>query len=242
MAELLSMAMAVDDDMKDESVSPLDLNSIGSNESGDVLSPSPEDIAWADSCLINDLAISDHGMDSLKHALLDSLPSQTFFSSVMRDDSPQESRSFPAIEETGISGIVDAASYDVSPTNEQRNTTRDQIYNKNRDSFWSRTNSKNFFSPSYNEDLGLLEASDSDVDSEFSTFVEENLDDYIFKVWELDIPDDEYDIVKQLNKALAESSLDSTPSASENLLVLDDKLLADIISGLDDLSLSPTTD
>lgn len=242
MAELLSMAMAmaVDDDMKDDSVSPLDLNSIGSNESGDVLSP--EDVAWADSCLINDLATSDHGMDSLKYALLDTFPSQTFFSAVMRDDSPQESRIFPTIEEAGISGIVDDTSFDVSPTIEQANTTRHQINNKNRDSFWPRINSENFFCPTYNEDLRLVEASGSEVDSEFSTFVEENLDDYIFKVWELDIPDDEYEIVKQLNKALAGSSLDSTPSASENLLVLDDKLLTNIISGLDDLSLSPTTD
>ncbi|KAJ8530226.1 hypothetical protein K7X08_037061 [Anisodus acutangulus] len=104
MAELLSMAMALDDDdMKDDdvSVSPLDLSSIGNNVSGDV-PPSPEDIACADSCLINDLAISDHDRDSLKHALPNTF---TIFSAVMRDDSPQESHIFPTIEETGISGI-----------------------------------------------------------------------------------------------------------------------------------------
>lgn len=239
MAELLSMAMAVDDDMEDDSVSPLDLNSVGSNESADVVSP--EDVAWADSCLVNDLAILDHGMDSLKHALLDTFPSKTIFSSVMRDDSSQESRIFPTFEETGILGIVD--DYDVSPTNEQEgNTTHHQINNEDTDNFWSRINSENDFLRISNEDLRLVEASDSEVDSQFSTLVEEELNDHIFKVWELDIPDEEDELVKQLYKALAGSSLDFTPSASENPLVLDDKLLDDIISGLDGLSLSPTTD
>ncbi|XP_019244031.1 PREDICTED: uncharacterized protein LOC109223945 isoform X1 [Nicotiana attenuata] len=238
MAELLSMAMADDDDMKDASVSPLDLNSIGGNESEDVLSP--EDIAWADSCLIKDLAISDHGMDSSKHVSPDAFPSQKIFSAVSRDDSPQESRIFPTVEETGISGMVDDTIDDVSPTNEQEeNTTRHLINNKDTDSSWSRINSENDFPPTYNEDLRLVEDSHSEVDSEFSTFVEENLAD-IFKVWELDIPDEEDELVKQFNKALAGSSFDSTPSEAENLgVLLDDKLLDDIISGLDDLSLSP---
>ncbi|KAJ8556481.1 hypothetical protein K7X08_032233 [Anisodus acutangulus] len=94
--------------------------------------------------------------------------------------------------------------------------------------------SENDFFPTYNEDLRLVEASYSEVDLE-------NLDEYIFKVWEFDIPDEEDELVKQFNKALAGSSPDSTSSASENLgVVLDDKLLDDIISGLDDLSLSPS--
>ncbi|KAH0646107.1 hypothetical protein KY284_033991 [Solanum tuberosum] len=243
MTELLSMAMAmaVDDDMKDDSASPLDLNSIDSNKSGVVLSP--EDVAWADSCLINDLAILDHGMDSLKHVLLDTFPSQTIFSAVMRDDSPRDSRIVPTIEETGISGIVDDTIYDFSPTNEQEgDTTRHLINNKDPDTFWSRINLENVFSSTYNEDMRVVEASDSEVDSEFSTFVEENLDDYIFKVWELDIPDEEDELVKQLNKALVGSSVDSIPPASENVEVLVDKLVDDIVSGLDDMSLNPTTD
>ncbi|CAN4112452.1 unnamed protein product [Withania somnifera] len=243
MAELLSMAMAVaiDDDAKDDSASPLDLNSIGSNESADVVSS--EDVAWADSCLVSDLAISDRGMDSLKHALLDTFPSKTIFSSVMRDDSPQESRVFPTIEEIGISGIVDNTIYDVSPTNEQdANTTHHLINNKDTDNFMSRINSENEFLPISNEDLRLVEASDSEVDSQFAKLVEEELNDDIFKVWELDIQDEEDELVKQLYEALGGSSLDFSPSASENLLVMDDKLLDDIISGLDGLSLSPTTD
>ncbi|KAK4378200.1 hypothetical protein RND71_000062 [Anisodus tanguticus] len=233
MAELLSMAMAIDDDdMKDGSVSvsPLDLNSIGSNASG---TPSPEDVAWADSCLINDLSILEHGMDSFKHALPNT---STIFSAEMRDDSPQESRIFSTIEETGISGILDDTICDVSPINEQEwHTTRHQINNKDADSFWSRIiNSEDDFFSTYNEDLRLVETSNSEVDLE-------NLDEYIFKVWEFDIPDEEDELVKQLNKALAGSSPDSTPSASENLgVLLDDKLLDDIISGLGDLSLSPS--
>ncbi|XP_060168496.1 uncharacterized protein LOC132599230 isoform X1 [Lycium barbarum] len=210
MAELLAMAMAVDDDDMNDgnvSVSSLDLNPIGSNESGYV-PPSPEDVAWADSCLINDLAISDHGVDYLKHALPDAF---TIFSAVMRDESPQQSRIFRTVEETGISGIVD-----------------DTIYDKDTESFWSRIISEDDFSPAYNEDLRLVEASDFEVDSE-------NLDDDIFKVWELDIPDEEDMLVKLLNKALAG---DLTPSGSENLGVVDDKLLDDIIAGLGDLSLN----
>lgn len=241
MTELLSkaMAMAVDDDMKNDTVSPLDLNHRDSNESGDVLSA--EDVAWADSCIISDLAILDHGMDSLKHVSLDTFLSETIFSAVMRDDSPQDSRIFPTIEETGISGIVDDTIYDFSPTNEQEgDTTRHLIINKDTDTIWSRINSENVFSPTYNEDARLVEASDSEVDSEFPTFVEENLDDYIFKIWELDIPDEEDGLVKQLKKALAGSFVNSTPPASENLEVLADKLLDDVISGLDDLSLNPS--
>lgn len=240
MTELLAMAMAmaVDDDMKDDSVSPLDLNSIDGNESGDVLSP--EDVAWADSCLIGDLAILDQGMDSLKHVLLDTFPSETIFSAVMRDDSPQDTRISPTIEEAGISGIADDTIYDFFPTNEQEGDTSRLINYKDTDTFWSGINLENVFSPTYNEDTRLVEASDSEVDSEFPTFVEDYLDDHIFKVWDLDIPDEEDGLVKQLNKALVESLVDSTPPASENAEVLVDKLLDDVISGLDDLSLNPT--
>ncbi|CAN4107461.1 unnamed protein product [Withania somnifera] len=238
MAELLSMAMAVDDNMRDDSVSPPDLN-LGSNESADVLSP--EDVAWADSCLINDLAILDHGMDSLKHDLLDTFPSQNIYSAVMRDDSSQESRVFDTIEETGTSGIVDNTVYDVSPTNEQEgNTMHHQFSNEDTDNFWFRIYLENDVLPISNEALRLVEAADSEVDSQFCTPIEKELNDNIFKVWELDIPDEEAELVKQLYKALGGSSLDFSPSASENLLV-DDKLLDGIISGLDGLSLSPTT-
>ncbi|KAK4340394.1 hypothetical protein RND71_041856 [Anisodus tanguticus] len=274
MAELLSMAMALDDDdMKDDdvSVSPLDLSSIGNNVSGDV-PPSPEDIAWADSCLINDLAISDHDRDSLKHASPNTF---TIFSAVMRDDSPQESHIFSTIEETGISGILDDIIYDVSPTNGQEgNTTRHQINNKDfyRDSLKHvLPNTFTIFSAVMRDDSpqeshifstieetgisGILDDTIYDVSptngqegnttrhqiNNKDTDNLENLDEYIFKVWEFDIPDEEDELVKQFNKALAGSSPDSTSSASENLgVVLDDKLLDDIISGLDDLSLSPS--
>ncbi|KAL3515099.1 hypothetical protein ACH5RR_022001 [Cinchona calisaya] len=68
---------------------------------------------------------------------------------------------------------------------------------------------------------------------------EESTED-IFKVWNLDMPDEEDEFIMKLNKAISESSLDLTPPVSEDsklLKDLEDGHIDDIISGLADLSL-----
>lgn len=62
----------------------------------------------------------------------------------------------------------------------------------------------------------------------------------VFKVWDLGIPDEEDELIKQLNKALAENPAQSTPSSSDDPGAgknLKEESLGILIHGISDLSL-----
>jgi hypothetical protein len=69
----------------------------------------------------------------------------------------------------------------------------------------------------------------------------EQASENIFKVWDLDIPSEEGELVKQLKKALSENSLRTEPSAFDDLgkgKDLKEASLDDLIAGIADLSLN----
>ncbi|KAJ6385985.1 hypothetical protein OIU77_029030 [Salix suchowensis] len=65
---------AGDNEMVEGSISSILVDSLESNKNGDALSP--EDVAWVDSCLVNDREISDGDWSSLKDVLVEILSLQ----------------------------------------------------------------------------------------------------------------------------------------------------------------------
>ena len=62
----------------------------------------------------------------------------------------------------------------------------------------------------------------------------------VFKVWDLGIPDEEDELIKQLNKALTENPAQSTPSSDDDPAAgknLKEESLDTSIHGISDLSL-----
>ncbi|KAL3539028.1 hypothetical protein ACH5RR_002394 [Cinchona calisaya] len=198
---------------------------------------SPEDIAWADSCLIKD-ELSENGWNSwnsLQAALFRIQGSEYKSSAVKWEDFSPLSR------EIGTSQILDARIDDVFMSDEAAdNSSGDQLINENMDISGSRFNLKNVFLPTYNEKLRDWGTNDSD-DLEFPSFVTEQSIGEIFKVWNLDVPAEEDEFIKQLNKAISESSLELTPPVSDDtelLKGLEDGSIDHIISGIADLTLN----
>ncbi|KAJ6365219.1 hypothetical protein OIU76_030065 [Salix suchowensis] len=65
----------------------------------------------------------------------------------------------------------------------------------------------------------------------------------VFKVWDLGIPDEEDELIKQLNKVLAENPAQSTPSSSDDPGAgkdLKEESLGILIHGISDLSFGST--
>ncbi|KAI3728875.1 hypothetical protein L6452_17520 [Arctium lappa] len=181
---------------------------------------SAEDLAWADSCLIEDPEISETNMDSLKEALLDIFgilgPSAN-----ERHDSNDvtDPENFPAVVEEGTSDTADT-SMDEHPEDE----IPDML-----------SSLKQPFLPNYNDEMMNVQYSDSDADDDdagftFSDFVMEPPSGDIFKVWDLDIPVEEDGLVKQLKEALSSN-------AGNGIKGLKVESLDSLVEGIADLSL-----
>ena len=99
--------------------------------------------------------------------------------------------------------IATASSVDDNPDNEEVATEPSLAYQGNP------------FLPTYSEDLKQSETIDSglNLNSSVSDMVHSSED--IFKIWDLGIPPEEGELVKQLNKALAGHSI--TPSSFDDL-------------------------
>ncbi|GMP37742.1 hypothetical protein CsSME_00009300 [Camellia sinensis var. sinensis] len=217
------------------------LDSVESKQGGDALSP--EDVAWADSCLIKDSEISDGNWDSLKAALLNCLDITTSqhdslgFSAAGSDGftGGTDFESLPSIEEAQtppnlgrtVDNDDDNDDDDDVLHNEVEENSDDYIVLNKVDKLKSRTKLGNPFLPNYSEVVKEIENTDLGLDLGFPVFERESLGADIFRVWDLDIPDEEDgELVKQLKKALVESSVRSMPS------------LDDLIAGISDLSLN----
>ncbi|GER42297.1 replicase large subunit [Striga asiatica] len=184
-------------------LSPEDVAWADSCLSKDIIMPSPEDVAWADSCLSKDSDVLDNdwNLNALKEALLET-------------STPQNKPSL----------------------------------NENTDDFWSSHKVEDIFLPTYNENSRDLGLSDDETGFVFQTNELDQPAKDIFKVWDLDLPpeEDDDDLVKQLNKALGENSLDSRSSTSDDNVTkawkdLPGKSLDDLISGIADLALNPSS-
>lgn len=209
------MAMG-DDDMIDGSVFPLLLDFLASNQSGDVLSP--EDIAWADSCLVKDPESSDSSWNSFKDALLDILSPQP----VPLDYSAAGVNSFVRNDMETLPSSVDVeADNDIIPSHEdaeRRDEEKDVPENQKTDAFY-----RNAFLPNYNDELKESRNIDIGLDPVHEAHAMEPSTDDIFKVWDLNIPDEEDEFIKMLKRETAESPLESVD---------------DLIAGIADLALT----
>lgn len=239
--------MAVGEDAITESLlSPLRRNWMESSQesSQEAGSLSPEDVAWADSCLIKDSEVSDSDWDSLKDALLEILnaqpnsngtsgpgnypfPSRADMEILSSDDGP-ENVLLPTTDDYPIPIPIDELKEDYEEI-------PDDLKAHN---FNDGTRLENAFLPSYSEKQ-QSESRNADL-SYFGDEIESATDD-IFKIWDLEIPAEEDELIQQLNKALTDGSLPSSlPASFDDWGKWNDSKgepLADLITGIADLSL-----
>ncbi|KAF5745414.1 hypothetical protein HS088_TW07G00998 [Tripterygium wilfordii] len=233
-------------------VPPRGIESFESNRNGDALSP--EDIAWADSCLIKDPEISDGDWNTLKDVLLEIISSQpeSFDSFVLRSDSfpgVTDMEILPSNEEAENAKFLRATDLDnVVPYNEVAEVTGYGLRNEgssislsqNLEENPSEETLRSAFLPTYKEAQIASEATASGFDLGLSAYELEPSTEDIFKVWELEIPDEEDKLVEQLKKALSRGASPSPPSFDDSGAWKDLQVesIDDLVAGIADLSLN----
>lgn len=173
--------------------------------------PSPEDAAWADSCLAVDPNMSEDSWGALREALLETLNADS-----------------TSLEQTGMDYFDNNADdLEHVPDNDEVET--------------SVVHSKEIHVSS-----NMIKG-DTGGDEEGNPNVEEFVEsrETIFKVWDLEIPDeeDEDELIQQLNRLLSGSKLGPSPSNSSNpAAVLDEVKVDELVTGISDLSLQQSSD
>lgn len=242
---------AGDNEMVEGSISSV-VDSLESNKNGDALSP--EDVAWADSCLVKDDEISDGDWSSLKDVLLEILslqPESHDSSEPGTDDLPRAADvlMLPSDEAVNLqsSVVIDNEVATINkelemkskgfPINEETDVSSSQLFQGD----FSETSLKHAFSPNYKEDddSKMSQPDGSGLDMAFSAYDTEPSTENIFKVWDLGIPDEEDELVKQLNKALSENPVHSTQPSDDSGVLKDlkEESLDSLINGIAELSL-----
>ncbi|KAK7824124.1 hypothetical protein CFP56_034761 [Quercus suber] len=258
--------MDVEESAMESSILSSILNSIESNERGEGLSP--EDIAWVDSCLIKDPESSETNMNSLKDALLEifiSQPELINSSAAVSNDSPEETdvEILPSSEEADAVQFRGRADDDLVLINKETKTKGDDLpINLKNNTLPSLTYGGNSFLLTNTEGLEESGSSGSKLDLGSSTYELEpsNVDDMVLaneeektkgdvpiklgnntlQVWDLDIPAEDGELVKQLNKALTDNSFESIPSTLNDSGAwkdLEEQSFDSLIAGISDLSL-----
>lgn len=222
------VAMDVGGEVMESTIPSLIVDSV---QKGEVLSP--EDSAWVDSCLISESDILDDDWSSLKGALLEILNSEP---------ESLSSSALPSGEGADTEHFQRRTQRSLLPINEDAESGDDDMpTDEDASNLQSSTFTGNPFLPGYRDDelgvTGNLELG-ANVVSTVSE-MEPSTED-IFRVWDLDVLVEEDDLVKQLEKALEESSLQPLPPTFndsdvwKNLKV--DSVDA-LIAGIADLSL-----
>uniref|UniRef100_A0A6M2EU78 Uncharacterized protein n=1 Tax=Populus davidiana TaxID=266767 RepID=A0A6M2EU78_9ROSI len=241
---------AGDNEMVEGSISSVLVDSLESNKNGDALSP--EDVAWADSCLVKDDGISDGDWSSLKDVLLEILslqPESHDSSKPGTDDLPRAADvpMLPSDEAVNLqsSVVIDNEVATINkelemkskrfPINEETDVSSSQPFQGD----FSETSLKHAFSPNYKEDddSTMFLPVGSGLDMGFTASDIEPSTEDIFKVWGSGMEDE---LIKQLNKALAANPVQSTPSSSDvsgSWKDLKEESLDTLIHGIADLSL-----
>ncbi|XWS54989.1 hypothetical protein CRYUN_Cryun10bG0136700 [Craigia yunnanensis] len=250
--------MDVEDDTREGSVSSVILESMESTQKRDKFSA--EDLAWVDSCLITDTEIESN-WTSFKDVLLEiigdqpeSLDSRTTGSDGLAGGTVI--KIVPSIEEAEDANYSGRTDDDLVfiPINGDTETNTNGIPIKWRtgilSQFFQEDSTETFrgdpFLPTYNEDESRGEAIDLGLESSLSAAETNSSTVDIFRVWDLDFPAEEDDLIKQLNKAIAETetSFQSMPSAFDDSTAwkdLKDEPLDNLIAGIADLSLNTKT-
>ncbi|TKY66541.1 hypothetical protein E2542_SST09417 [Spatholobus suberectus] len=239
--------MDVEEAENEVSVSSTILNSIAYRQN-EVLSL--EDLAWVDSCLVKDSNISESNWNPLKNALLEIISSQSqSFSiegediqippySISSDCITVELKQQPSISD-GKCLSKPSLTSNVNPLlRKVVETSTDEVLD---DEKTGSLPSFNPFRPTYNEDLKEDETIDFALNLDSSFYEMEHLVENIFKIWDLDIPSEEGELVKQLDKALLENSFQTVPSSFNDSVKWKDMKegsLDDLIAGIANLSLN----
>ncbi|KAL2925104.1 Chromosome partition protein MukB [Bienertia sinuspersici] len=240
----------IDDNMKEDSVHSHLMNSLISNLNEEALSP--EDVAWADSCLIKDADVSAADWSSIKDALLEILSSQPEpqpNSSVPQsstqlttaDEILRFSEDFTSVEFGGEfsndTDFVDDDFGEVESIDISEDVEDDLIFRNKRRQKRGKVLG-NIFRPNYSEDVKI-----EDIDSELNSSLTahelgSSLDD-IFKVWDLAITEEQDDFTKQLDKALGDVPPQSLADVDDSTTAKDlfHVSIDDLIAGVSDLSL-----
>lgn len=254
-------AMAPGDDMMEGHISSLIVESLQSNQSGDVLSP--EDLAWVDSCLVKDAEVSDSGWNALKDALLEivsSEPGSLSYSAAGSGSSREtdimihtpskvaETAQFPVLnDDDGVVPILveSETNSDSYPINQDNGISVSQNFPGDD---VTETFVGDPFLPSYTEGKEIYKDDQKDSetigsghDLDPSAVELEPLPEDIFKVWDLGVSAKEEELFTQLNNTLSETSFQFTPSASDDSGTwkdLKDDSLNNLIAGIADLSLN----
>ncbi|XP_076900074.1 uncharacterized protein LOC143554103 [Bidens hawaiensis] len=194
--------------MEDNDMNSFIFKSVDTKQKQDQDALSAEDLAWADSCLIQDPEISEKNMDSLKEALLQILDQHSEIHGLPNDQTAPENLHSVMEEEVTSHAAGKSVDQDV----EQESYDVLSILKKQP------------FLPNYHDEMMNFQfPNDGDDDMGFlvSEFVEPLPDEDIFKVWDLDIPveddEDELDIDKQLKKALSSNADDAVDSLVESI-------------------------
>ncbi|KAL8096889.1 uncharacterized protein LOC141683689 [Apium graveolens] len=258
--ETIFQALNADDDMVEDSSPSLTASPTKSKQDRDV--PSLEDVNWAESCFVSDAENSDPNWTSLLDALAETLSSRSY--------APASSAS----ESDALTGGVDIASVPTSKETEPLVSAETTAFDsasipaknklkKNSDKYPIDDQSdaspldstyENLFLPIYKEGMKALDDFVAEFDAEFPVYVMEQRNESIFKEWDIDIPEEEDELTKQLGKILSggdtseadPSSIDDTGvwEASRGQSIDDlvagyiDLSIDDLISGVSDLSLN----
>lgn len=258
--EIIFQALNAEDDMVDDSSSSLTVNPAKSKQNRDV--PSVEDVNWADSCLISDAEHSDPNWTALLDALAEALSSRSYApaSSAFERDAltggvdieiaptSKESEPLVSVETTA----VDSASI-LAKNKLEKNSDKYPIDDQS-DASPLESTSENLFLPTYNEGTKAIDDFIAEFDSEFPVYAMEQRNESIFKEWDIDIPEEEDELTKQLDKILSggntsqadPSSIDDTgvweasrgQSIDDRVAGYIDLSIDDLISGVSDLSLN----
>lgn len=233
--------MASRDNSEEGSISRL-FESLGFRQSEDNVSP--EDIAWADSCLIKDPEYLDSNWSHLRDALMEIL-----------DDEPHSlvSSTATTVDFVGGSDMERLASNDeveaawIPEQTNDNHSTFEESESENDDSPINRKiiagllkgSKRNPLKTSLQDDIlsngdyqRVLEANDSaDITNIPAELMEPSIAD-IFRVWDLGIPAEEDEFGEQVFQFM--------PLSSDNILSSKDGSLDDLIAAVGDLSLNKT--
>ncbi|XP_074277030.1 uncharacterized protein LOC141600686 [Silene latifolia] len=249
------MAM-VNDDMNEDNVHSSLLDSITSNFGEARLSTN--DLAWADSCLNDDLVgPSNTDWSSIKDVLLEILSSQAG-----PDDSvaAQNNTQFSIDEDLSVHNYVAGLSFgretdddedlidDVVGDIENIEISDDDEGNlitaNKRGMMRTKRRIENVFRPNYSEDMVKVDSNDTGTKLNLTT--QELLDSVsedIFKVWDLGISEEQDDFTKQLDKAFSDFPPQIQPNPDDSTVWEDGTRVSvnDLVSGMSDLSLNQNT-
>lgn len=157
-----------------------------------------------------------------------------------KDDNISGSNWDPHLIKDALLDIIDHQPHLLNPSSsaaKKQKHDHDVIEEKEKGvTLLSKAKLENVFLPTYNEDLGGMEISDSKGDLVFPAFAVESPSEDIFKVWDLECSVGEGELVKQLNKALSANFIQPIPPPADSLVK--EVYVHHLSMGVADLSLS----